>query len=63
MQRTLTANGETYDENVYEDEPSCEVVYRKLVDGSETDRERVVACRANPLQIESHQGNKADVSG
>jgi len=60
VQRTLTANGETYLENIYDDEPSCEIVYRKLVNGSETDVERVVALRANPLQIEFHQRNKAD---
>ena len=43
MQRTLTANGETYVENVHDDEPSWEIVYRRLVNGSETDRKRVVA--------------------
>jgi len=60
VQRTLTANGETYIENIYDDEPSCEIVYRKLVNGSETDEERVVALRAHPLQIEFHMRNKAD---
>merc|ERR1712117_268152 len=60
VQRTITANGETYVENIYEDEPSCEIVYRKLVNGSETDQERVVAVRAHPLQIEFHMRNKAD---
>merc|ERR1712117_90343 len=59
-QRTITANGETYVENIYADEPSCEIVYRKLVNGSETDQERVVAVRAHPLQIEFHMRNKAD---
>ena len=44
-QRTTTANGETHPENIYEDEPSCEIVYRNLVNGSETDHERV---RAHP---------------
>ena len=48
VQRTITANGETYLENIYEDEPSCEIVYRKLVNGSETDHERVTAPRAHP---------------
>merc|ERR1712241_985066 len=60
MQRTITANGETYIENIYSDEPSCEIVYRKLVNGSETDTERVVALRTHPLQIEFHMRNKAD---
>merc|ERR1712038_2128134 len=60
VQRTMTANGETYVENIYSDEPSCELVYRKLVNGSETDVERVVAVRTHPLQIEFHQRNAAD---
>jgi len=60
MQRTITANGETYLENIYCDEPSCEIVYRKLVNGAETDIERVVALRTHPLQIEFHQRNTAD---
>jgi len=60
LQRTITANGETYLENIYADEPSCEIVYRKLVNGAETDVERVVALRAHPLQIEFHQRNTAD---
>merc|ERR1712051_19089 len=60
VQRTMTVKGETYSENIYSDEPSCEIVYRKLVNGSETDIERVVALRAHPLQIEFHQRNKAD---
>merc|ERR1712141_818349 len=34
--------------------------YRKLVNGSETDQERVVALRAHPLEIEFHMRNKAD---
>merc|ERR1719215_89699 len=60
VQRTMTANGETYVENIYSDEPSCEIVYRKLFNGSETDIERVVALRTHPLQIEFHQRNTAD---
>jgi len=60
VQRTITANGETYIENIYSDEPSCEIVYRKLFNGSETDAERVVALRTHPLQIEFHQRNTAD---
>merc|ERR1719471_937658 len=60
VQRQLTANGETYLENIYCDEPSCEIVYRKLVNGSETDVERVVALRTHPLQLEFHQRNTAD---
>jgi len=60
VQRTITANGETYIENIYSDEPSCEIVFRKLVNGSETDVERVVALRTHPLQIEFHQRNTAD---
>ena len=60
LQRTLTANGQTCLENIYCDEPSCEIVYRKLVNGSETDIERVVALRTHPLQIEFNQRNIAD---
>merc|ERR1719323_1099621 len=60
VQRTLTANGETYLENIYSDESSREIVYRKLFNGSETDIERVVALRTHPLQIEFHQRNIAD---
>merc|ERR1712012_364740 len=60
VQRMITANGETYIENIYSDEPSCEIVYRKLFNGSETDTERVVALRTHPLQIEFHQRNTAD---
>merc|ERR1711963_977426 len=60
VQRTITAGSETYLENIYSDEPSCELVFRKLVNGSETDVERVVALRTHPLQIEFHQRNIAD---
>merc|ERR1719512_482296 len=62
VQRTITANGETYVENIYSNEPSSEIVYRKLLNGSETDTERVVALRTHPLQIEFHQRNTADGS-
>merc|ERR1712154_673798 len=44
----------------YSDESSCELVFRKLVNGSETDVERVVALRTHPLQLEFHQRNVAD---
>merc|ERR1712012_617522 len=60
VQRTMTANGETYTENIYEDELSCELVYRKLVFGAEADTERVIAVRTHPLQLEFHQRNVAD---
>merc|ERR1711963_869960 len=60
VQRTITAGSETYIENIYSDEPSCELVFRKLFNGSETDVERVVALRTHPLQIEFHQRNVAD---
>merc|ERR1719491_2372926 len=60
VQRTITAGSETYIENIYADEPSCEVTFRKLVNGAETDVERVVALRTHPLQIEFHQRNVAD---
>merc|ERR1711963_1202195 len=60
VQRTITAGSETYIENIYADEPSCELVFRKLVNGSETDVARVVALRTHPLQIEFNQRNKAD---
>merc|ERR1719476_627042 len=60
VQRTITAGSETYLENIYADEPSCELVFRKLVNGSESDVERVVALRTHPLQFEFHQRNIAD---
>merc|ERR1719215_471219 len=60
VQRTITTVSETYLENIYSDEPSCEIVFRKLVNGCETDIERVVALRTHPLQIEFHQRNTAD---
>jgi len=66
VQRTIKAGSETYLENIYTDEPSCEIVFRKLVNSAglensaETDIERVIALRSHPLQIEFHQRNKAD---
>merc|ERR1712117_885365 len=60
VQRTITAGSETYLENIYVDEASCEIAFRKLVNGAETDIERVVASRTHPLQIEFHQRNVAD---
>jgi len=60
VQRTITAGSETYIENIYSDDPSCEVTFRKLVNGAETDVERVVALRTHPLQMEFHQRNVAD---
>merc|ERR1719346_618158 len=60
VQRTLTAGSETYLENIYTDELSCEIVFRKLLNGTETDIERVIALRSHPLQIEFHQRNTAD---
>mmetsp|Transcript_29008 Transcript_29008/g.86284 ORF Transcript_29008/g.86284 Transcript_29008/m.86284 type:complete len:203 (+) Transcript_29008:166-774(+) len=59
-QRTITTGSETYIENIYSDEPACEIVFRKLFNGSETDVERVIALRTHPLQIEFHQRNVAD---
>merc|ERR1719232_1832189 len=60
VQRTITTGSETYIENIYVDEPSNELVFRKLLNGSETDVERVVAVRTHPLQLEFHQRNVAD---
>merc|ERR1712176_1329888 len=60
VQRTITAGSETYLENIYVDESSCEIAFRKLANGSETDIERVVAVRTHPLQLEFHQRNVAD---
>ena len=62
MQRTMTAGSETYVENIYIDEYSCEMVFRELVNGAETDIERVVALRSQPLHLEFHQRNAADGS-
>merc|ERR1740123_1129326 len=60
VQRTITAGSETYLENIYSDEPACEIIFRKLVNGAETDVERVIALRTHPLQLEFHQRNVAD---
>merc|ERR1712242_309800 len=60
VQRTITAGSETYLENIYVDEASCEIAFRKLKNGAETDIERVVALRTHPLQLEFHQRNVAD---
>merc|ERR1712241_1015550 len=60
VQRTITTGSETYIENIYVDEPSNELVFRKLFNGSATDVERVVAVRTHPLQLEFHQRNIAD---
>merc|ERR1739838_99734 len=60
VQRSITAGSETYLENIYSDEPSCEITFRKFVNGAETDVERVIALRTHPLQIEFHQRNVAD---
>jgi len=60
VQRTMTANGQTSTDNVYDDESSCEIVYRQVVNGVEAEIERVVALRTHPLQLEFHQRNKVD---
>merc|ERR1712045_1020740 len=60
VQRTITAGSETYLENIYVDEASCEIAFRKLKNGAETHVERVVALRTHPLQLEFHQRNAAD---
>merc|ERR1712045_610242 len=52
--------GATTTENIFEDELSCELVYRKLVNGVEADVERVIALRTHPLQLEFHQRNVSD---
>ena len=57
--RAVAANGETHLEIVSRNEPTCEVVYRKLVSGSEADPERGVALRAHPLEMEFHMRSKA----
>ena len=56
VQWTITAGSETYLENIYSDETSCEIIFRKLVNGAETD---VECCRSrtHPLEIEFHQRN------
>merc|ERR1712117_128665 len=60
VQRTITAGSETYLENIYVDEASCGIAFRKLMNGAETDIERVVVVRTHPLQLEFHQRNAAD---
>jgi len=60
IQRTLTANGQTYTENIYVIEQAYELLFRKLENGKESENERFVALRAHPLSLEFHQRNKAD---
>merc|ERR1719197_1149750 len=61
VQRTMTASGKTFTENIYEDEASCEIVYRKLdASGNEQPIERVVALRTHPMQVEFHCRNMKD---
>ena len=55
VQRIMTAGSETYAESIYIDEVSCEMAFRELVNGAETDIERVVALRSQPLRLEFHQ--------
>ena len=40
--------GETCIENICVGKPSCELVFRKIVDGSSTDVESVVALHTHP---------------
>lgn len=56
----MTAGQETYTENIYDDEATCEIAYRKLVNGQESAIERVVAVRTHPLQMEFHQRSTVD---
>ena len=62
MRRALTADGDTHRVNNYCADPSCEIVYRKPVNGAETDIERVAALCSHPLQSELHWRNTADGS-
>ena len=59
-QKIITANGEIYPENAYEDELRVEVVYRKLVNGPGTGRERAMSLRMHPFEMESHMRNKVE---
>ena len=58
MQRKITAGGNTYLENLYSDETSCEIIFRKL---SMVQRIDVECChsRTHPLEIEFHPQKKA----
>ena len=49
MQCTITAGSETPLENIYTDEASCEMTFRKLVNDIETNIERVMADRPGYL--------------
>lgn len=61
VQRSMTVNGKTINENIYAYEASCEICYRTLDDhGKETDIERVVALRSHPQELEFHCRNKSD---
>ena len=42
-QRTIMAGSETFPENIYTDEASCEMTFRKLVNDVETNIAHVVA--------------------
>jgi len=60
VRRTSTVNGKTTTEKIFVHEPTCELIYRQLDNGVESELERVVALRSHPLALEFHQRNKAD---
>ena len=43
VQRNVAANGERYPDDIYIDEPACDLMYRKLVSVAEAAVERVVS--------------------
>merc|ERR1719476_220867 len=64
MQRTMTLNYHpskpTITSNVYPDDRSREIVYRKVTDGREEETERVFAVRENPLRMEMFSRHTKD---
>ena len=48
VQRTITAGSETYLGDIYSDDPSCKLVFRKLFNGGEAGVHRIVALRMHP---------------
>jgi len=60
VRRTMTANGQSRTENIYEYEGACEVVYRNVVNGVESGTERVLALRTHPMCLEFHERRTDD---
>eukprot|EP00419_Tripos_fusus_P025650 CAMPEP_0172722800 /NCGR_PEP_ID=MMETSP1074-20121228/82341_1 /TAXON_ID=2916 /ORGANISM="Ceratium fusus, Strain PA161109" /LENGTH=240 /DNA_ID=CAMNT_0013548883 /DNA_START=60 /DNA_END=782 /DNA_ORIENTATION=+ len=62
VQRALAANGQPFPENIFFGADTNTICFLQLLNGSETDVERVVVLQTHPLQIELHLRTKADGS-